>query len=473
MPPDAWIVLLVLVVLFAALVRSVSTPSAVMLGGLVVLVVVGVLSPDRAFVGFSSPATITIAGLFVVARAIRDHLGLERLLDDLLEVDGRGLRPILLRLLPPVALLSGLVNNTPVVATAAPIVRGWAERRGVAASRLLIPLSFATILGGMLTTIGTSTNLVVSGALEAAGEEPLGFFAVTPVGAPMVVVGIAIIVLLAPRLLPDRGHGHGWLGDDLRGDPSGGQRDDPSDGQRDDPSGGDRRGRPPQPWAVPARAGRRRAGRAVAVTAPVASETPQGRQDRHRAVTLLTTLAMVVFAATGLVPVVTAVLLACAVLVTSGAIRFRRALEALDIDVLLIVAAAIGLGVAVHNSGLAAALGQGIASLASRQGVLVGLALVAVGTVVLTELITNVAAAALVVPIAIDVAERVGGNPRGFAVAVALSASASFLTPIGYQTNTIVYGLGGYRFGDFWRLGLPLAAAAVATTLFVVPLVWR
>jgi di/tricarboxylate transporter len=190
-------------------------------------------------------------------------------------------------------------------------------------------------------------------------------------------------------------------------------------------------------------------------------------------VTLLTTLAMVVFAATGLVPVVTAVLLACAVLVTSGAIRFRRALEALDIDVLLIVAAAIGLGVAVHNSGLAAALGQGIASLAIRQGVLVGLALVAVGTVVLTELITNVAAAALVVPIAIDVAERVGGNPRGFAVAVALSASASFLTPIGYQTNTIVYGLGGYRFGDFWRLGLPLAAAAVATTLFVVPLVWR
>jgi hypothetical protein len=149
----------------------------------VLLVVGGVLPPERAFVGFSSPATITIAGLFVVAQAIRDHLGLERLLDDLLEVDGQGPAPVLLRLLPPVTLLSGVVNNTPIVATTAPIVRSWAERRGVASSRLLIPLSFATILGGTLTTIGTSTNLVVSGALEAAGREPLGFFAVGPARA--------------------------------------------------------------------------------------------------------------------------------------------------------------------------------------------------------------------------------------------------------------------------------------------------
>jgi di/tricarboxylate transporter len=91
---------------------------------------------------------------------------------------------------------------------------------------------------------------------------------------------------------------------------------------------------------------------------------------------------------------------------------------------------------------------------------------------VLTELITNVGAAALMVPIAIDVAQRIEAEPAGFAVAVALAASASFLTPIGYQTNTIVYGLGGYRFGDYWRLGLPMAAITLGTILVAVPLVW-
>jgi len=97
---------------------------------------------------------------------------------------------------------------------------------------------------------------------------------------------------------------------------------------------------------------------------------------------------------------------------------------------------------------------------------------VVVGTIVLTELVTNAAAAALMVPVAISTAEQVGVDPTGFAVAVAIAASASFLTPIGYQTNTIVYGLGGYRFGDYWRLGLPLAVVVLVTTLVVVPRVW-
>ena len=590
MPPEAWIVLIVLVALFAALIRGLAAPSAILAGGLVVLIVVGVLPPERAFVGFSSPATITIAGLFVVAQAIRDHVGLEKLLTDLLDVDGRGIRTVLVRLLPPVTLLSGVVNNTPIVATTAPIVRSWAERHGVATSKLLIPLSFATILGGTLTTIGTSTNLVVSGALQASGREPLGFFTVGVLGAPMAIVGIGLIVALAPRLLPDRRSAHEH--------PAGHERDyalrlrvvptGPLDLQtisdarlRELPTtylasiwrdgheiapvppatalrGGDElvfvgrvdrvRDLLEQPGLVEAeaaqttllqgeqhrlfecivsassslagstlkavsfrgryggaviaihRAGGRvvdkladvklqpgdallvladagfverwRGHRDLPVIAPIDHPPPTGGRDRHRVLTVATTLGMVVLAATGVLPMITAVLLACVVLVASGAIRFRRAIDALDLEVLLIVAAAIGLGLAVQMSGLAAVLGQGIATAASGSGMLLGLTLIVVGTLILTELITNVAAAALVVPIAIDVAERVGGDPRGFAVAVALAASASFLTPIGYQTNTIVYGLGGYRFGDYWRLGLPLAGAVVVTCLAVVPLAW-
>jgi solute carrier family 13 (sodium-dependent dicarboxylate transporter), member 2/3/5 len=456
MPPEAWIVLLVLVVLFGALIRGISSPPALLLGALVAVVVLGVLPPERAFGGFSSPATITIAGLFVVARAVRDHLPLDRLLDDLLELDGHDLRPVLLRLLPPVTLLSGVLNNTPIVATTAPVVRGWARRRGVPSSKLLIPLSFATIFGGILTTIGTSTNLVVSGALEAAGHEPFGFFAVTPLGAPLAVVGLVLLVALAPRMLPvrpDPGEpgAHGPLGATGGAATRSTVERPPGRGELAD-----------HPTTVATVAGSEHPGRSRLAA----------RGSGPRIVTLVAATAMVAAAASGLLPMVTAVLLACGVLVVTGTVRFRRAMASLDLDVLMLVATAIGLGVAVQTSGLAEVLGSGIAGLASAHGVVVGLALVVVGTLVLTELITNVAAAALLVPVALDVAARVGGDPRGFAVAVAVAASASFLTPIGYQTNTIVYGLGGYRFGDYWRLGLPLAGAVLATTVVVVPLVW-
>jgi di/tricarboxylate transporter len=449
-----WIVLAVLVVLLIALVRGVATPPALLVGALVVLVVTGVVTPERAFVGFSSPATITIAGLFVVARALRDHLDLEGVVTRVLDADGRSLRPVLLRLLPPVALLSGVVNNTPIVAATAPVVRDWAHRHGIVPSRLLIPLSFATILGGTLTTIGTSTNLVVSGALEAAGREPLGFFTVTALGAPVAVIGLTLLVLLAPLALRRRGGTEGAVRAGV--EPA---LLPPPETTTETATGPATESDPRRPSAANA-----------VTTVELAPAAPSSRP--YRVLVVGTTIGMVTVAAAGLLPMVTAVLLACAILVGCGAIGFRRAVEALHLDVLLIVASAIGLGVAVESSGLAAVLGRGVSAAASGRSPALGLLLVVLGTLVITELITNVAAAALVVPIAIDVAERVGGDPRGFAVAVAITASACFLTPIGYQTNTIVYGLGGARFGDFWRLGLPLALAVVTVCVLLVPSVW-
>ena len=138
----------------------------------------------------------------------------------------------------------------------------------------------------------------------------------------------------------------------------------------------------------------------------------------------------------------------------------------------MIVAAAIGLGGAVQSSGLAGTLASGIEAVATHTGQVGGLAAIMIGTLVLTELVTNVAAAALMVPVALSAAAGVGVDPHGYAIAVAVAASASFLTPIGYQTNTIVYGLGGYRFGDYWRLGAPLTATVLAVSLVVIPLVW-
>ena len=594
---DALAVGLVLLVAVVALARELAPPPAIMLGAVVVLALLGVVTPEQAFSGLSNPATLTIAGLFIVARAVRDHARVDQVVERVLGAQGSraagtspapSTRLALLRLPLPVLGLSSVVNNIPLVATLAPVVRGWAERHGVAATHLLMPLSFAAILGGLLTTIGTSTNLVVSGIVESQGLPAFGFFEVTWVGLPLAVLGVTLMVAVAPKVLPDRRSPHERL--------STAERDFAVRLQVDD--GG------PVDHATVEDAGLRdlrttylvglvREGHEVAPVAPdtlllagdvltfvgrvddvrdlvahpglVEAERPQtealegdghdfyecilgsssplvGRTLKevsfrghyggavvaiHRAgepidaklgtvrlqsgdallvladdqfaerwqgqpdfavvvphhapatarsprelLVVLTVLGMVVAAASGLVPIVTAVLAAVAVLVGTRTIRFRRALDALNLDVLLIVAAAIGLGLAMRTSGLAGLAADGVEAVAGRGGLLLTLALVVLGTILLTEVVTNVAAAGLMVPVALEAATRVNADPTGFAVAVAIAASASFLTPIGYQTNTIVYGLGGYRFGDYWRLGLPLTVLVVAVTLLVVPTVW-
>ncbi len=587
MSVDAWITLAVLVALFGALTRESAPPAAAMVGAVVVLVLARAVPVGTAFAGLSNPATITIAGLFVVARAIGDHAGLEGLLSRSLSGE-QTQTAALLRLLGPVAASSSVIANTPLVATLAPMVRSWAERQGRAVSHFLMPLSFATILGGLITVIGTSTTLVVSGLVAQAGAKPFGFLEITPVGLPIAVVGFGLLVLIAPRVLPDR---RTMAQQVLSNERAYTVRlsvvpDGPLAGKtvadaglrnldnvflvRIDRPGDEVVPVPPDETITPddeltfvggvdqVRDLRTREGLALAEGTQVdllegdghrmyecvvgsssalagrtlkevsfrgryggavvaihrAGERVEGKLggirlhtgdvllvvadpdfaarwrerydfavvvglDDHLAVAsprrglvMATVLAMVIVAAVGWLSLVEAVLGACAVLVGTRTVRFRQAREALDLDVLLIVAAAIGLGGAVQSSGLATVLAHGIEAIATRTGSVGGLAAIMIGTLILTELVTNVAAAALMVPIALSAAAGVGVDPHGYAIAVAVAASASFLTPIGYQTNTIVYGLGGYRFGDYWRLGAPLTATVVAVSLLVIPAVW-
>ena len=589
---EAVAVAVVLLAAVLALARELAPPPAVMIGAVVALVLVGVLQPEEAFAGLSNAATLTIAGLFIVARTVRDHARINVVVERVLGGNGTtrgGTRRALVRMPLPVLGLSSVLNNIPLVATLAPVVRSWAERHGVAATHLLIPLSFAAILGGLLTTIGTATNLVVSGIVETSGLAPaFGFFEVTWVGLPLAVVAVTIMVLLAPRVLPDRRSPHERLSgherdfavrlqvapdgplDHATVDGAGlrdlrttylaglvrdgheiapvapdtlllagdvltfvGRVDDVRDllsrpglveaehpqtellegdghdlyecvlgsssrlvgrtlkevsfrghyggavvaihraGQRVDAKLGTVRLQPGDVLLVLADEpyGERWQGTPdFAVVVPHRART-SSRSPREPFVALVV-LAMVGLSASGLVPIVTSVLAAVAVFIGTRTIRFRRALDALNLDVLLIVAAAIGLGIAMQTSGLAGVVADGVAWAAGEGGVLLALAMVVIGTIVLTELVTNVAAAGIMVPVALDAAQRLQAEPTGFAVAVAIAASASFLTPIGYQTNTIVYGLGGYRFGDYWRLGLPLTAAVLVVTLLVVPAVW-
>ena len=580
------ITLAVMLAIIVVLARELYAPAPTMLGGLVLLVVLQVVDPAEAFAGFSSSATLTIAGLFVVAKALQVHGGLGPLLSRLLGSAG-GERTMLARLIAPVLVSSSVIANTPLVATLGPMVRTWAERNGVAASKLLMPLSFAALLGGLVTVIGTSTTLVVSGLVGQAGLAPFGFFEILPLGLPLAVVGGLVLVVVAPVVLPDRRSSYAQVASHerdytfrLQVVPGG-----PFDGNDVSSSGlrnleqvylaGLRRGdlqlAPIAPSTVLQAgdvltfvgavdhvvevAGRDGLAHAeetqatlldgdrhqlvevvVGVNSPLAGRSPkevafrghygaaivaihrQGErvdaklgevrlqpgdalllltdddfEDRYRrardfAVVVpldgdertpsprrwlvgATTGAMVVAAAVG-VPILTAVLAACLLLVGSRTLRFWDARTSIDLDVVLIVAAAIGLGGAMRATGLDAAIGDLVEQVARGGGAPVALLAVLVGTLVLTELITNVAAAALMVPIALEVAARVGQDPRGWALGVAVMASASFLTPIGYQTNTIVYGLGGYRFGDYWRLGLPLTVTVVVGCLVLVPAIW-
>lgn len=561
-------------------------PAVGLLAGLTALVLARVVEPSLAFSGFSAEATIAIGALFVVARAIREHAGIEPLMARFLGRTSSD-RVVLAKLLPATAGMSSVLANTPMVAALAPMVRTWAERHGRAASHYLIPVSFAAILGGLVTVIGTTTTLLVSGLLEAAGEEPFAFFEVLPLGLPVAVVGLGLTIMLAPRLLPDRRAPHEQVATDARDYsfrlqvlPDGplvgesvegaGLRnlrdafvaridrgdeeiapvtpttrlvaddvltfvgsvehvrelaDRPglatAESQADLLEGGDHahfetviragsslsgrtlkeasfRGRYGGAVLAIHRAGQRlegklgartlHAGDALLVLADrdfdervrwtgdfsvvVPLDTDGAPRVRGRTLTLLSLLGLVVTAATGLLPLLHAILAAVVVLIATRTITVQQARRAIDLDILLIVASAIGLGAAVSATGLAGELADVVTRAAGDSSHVVALLLIVAATMLMTELVTNVAAAALMVPVALDVGATIGADTRGMAVAVAIAASSSFLTPVGYQTNTIVYGLGGYRFGDWWRLGLPVTLTVLVTSALVVPAVW-
>jgi len=584
---DAWLTLLVVGATVVALARELLTPAATVLAALVGLLVAGVVTPEQAFSGFANPAPVTVAALYVLARAVEKTGGLQPILAATLG-QGSRTRTGLARLLYPVAAASAFLNNTPIVAMLAPQVTEWSQRRGLSPSRFLMPLSFAAILGGLITVIGTSTNLVVSGLLAGHGQAPLGMFELTAIGLPLAISGVAFLVAFGPALLPERRAARGELTEGVRefvvnmtvvpGGPlhgravaEGGLRhlqgvflvEIERGGELIGPvapttvlHGGDRltfvgkadlivdlqstrglvsaerdqleefdtvrhtffevvvgaasplagktvrearfRGRYQAAVVAIHRAGERvraklgdvrlRVGDTLLLlTDPGFEERWRHRNDfllvsrlggsppavtRRAWIAALVALGIVVVAAAGWLPILQASLLGAVVLVASGVLSPGEAGSAVDLDVILVIAGSFGLGAAMEATGLAARLAEllvgGFSQLGDR-GVVLGIVL---ATLALTEMITNNAAAILVFPIAISTSESLGIAPRGLAVAVAIAASASFLTPIGYQTNTMVYGPGRYHFSDYARLGLPLTGWVVIVTVWAVPLLW-
>ncbi|HVM29390.1 MAG TPA: SLC13 family permease [Candidatus Limnocylindrales bacterium] len=581
---EAWITLGVIVVIIFVLMREMVLPSAAILGGTVFLFLVGVIDSGQAFAGFSNEAPFIIGALLVLARAV-DLSGLLQPIVGALFGKTTGTRAILTRLLFPVAGSSAFMNNTTIVAMSAPPVMELARQRALPPSRFLIPLSYAAVLGGVITTIGTSTNLTVSGLLGQAGLPTLGLFEITPVGLPVALVGVAAIVIFAPRLLPDRGENRPQIVDGGReftvsmqvmaGGPLDGQTveqgglrrlqgvflveiereeqviapvapeetlqggdrltfvgrvDDIVDLQRmrglmstESPQlqrlGGARhafyevvvgssdlvgrtlrqagfRGRynaavlaiNRQGQRVQAKLGevplhtgdtllvladagfrdRWRDSREFLLIAPLSGVPPT--RPRKAALVGATVVGFVALTGTGTLTLLQGALLVPLVLVGTGAVSVAEARRAIDLNLLVLIAASFGLGAAVEASGLGQVIADAMLAAAAPLGPLAVLGAVFLATILLTELVSNNAAAVLIFPVALATAAGLGVDPRPFVLVVLFGASLSFLTPIGYQTNMMVYGLGGYRFMDFPRLGAPVIVAAGAVALLLVPI---
>lgn len=587
----AWLTAAVTLGCFVAMAFSLTSPDLALMGGLVVLLVTGVLEPETALDGFSDPALVTVAGLFVVAAAARRTGALAFL--------GRIMMPrsghpptALAHVMIPASVLSSCLNNTPIVAFLTPLVQQWARRVSISASKLLIPLSYATILGGMSTLVGTSTNVVVSSQLEKLDLNGFSMFELAWVGIPASIVGFLYFALGAHRLLPDRGHSDvpALGGDksyrfDLRvpegspfaektieqaglralkgaflahivrrrrligpvaptqtlevgdiltfvGDRSVMDRllkgkalsrpielsDEKEATDADLPElplyeavvsaastlvgrslkrsdfrerfqgvvlGIHRRGkRLRSPIGLtPIEAGDllliearpgfdRRWGQSgeFYLVAPLERESLPA--SGHAPWVLGIIAAMVILVALSWVPMVTAATAAAFLVVLSGTLNAREAPGTIDFSVLLVIAAALGIGKALQTTGLAGLMAAYVLDPAGGLGLVGVLAVLYLTTNITTELITNNAAAVLILPVGVAAAGDLGFDPRPFAVVIAIAASASFASPIGYQTNLMVMGPGGYRFLDYLRVGLPLNLIVMVLTLAIVPLVW-
>jgi di/tricarboxylate transporter len=212
---QGWFTLLVVVLTLVAMVREIAGPDLIMMAGLFALASTGVLTPAETFSGFANPALAAVGGLFIVSAGLRETGALDVAVARLF-AGATNERSGLARICPPVAGMSAFLNNAPIVAMMTPVVLDWSQRRGLSASRLLIPLSYSSILGSTMTVIGTSTTLTIAALVIDAGMPEIGFFELLPVGLPITAAGLVYLLYVSPRLLPERTAPTDHLGERLR-----------------------------------------------------------------------------------------------------------------------------------------------------------------------------------------------------------------------------------------------------------------
>ncbi len=582
-------VLGIVLIMLVGLVFELARPDMIVFIALAIFLISGVLTPEEALRGFSNQGMLTIALLFMIAGTIQKSGLVDRLMMKMLS-NAYTEKQVLFRLLPPVAVFSSFLNNTPIVVALTPIIRRWCSTHNYSPSKFLIPLSFATILGGTVTLMGTSTNLVVHGLLLDAGLEGFSVFQLAVIGIPITIIGIIYIILLGSKLLPNyknlmeqvTDHSREYLSEAVV------VTNSPLEGKSVSEAGlrnlkglflvsiirqqekitpvqsttklksGDRliftglistlaelqniRGleidtgtdlslldlkngntnlvevvvshyssllnktvkesnfRSHYDAAVIAvHRNHERVNNKIGdielkpgdtlllltgpdfknleytndfyVVTPVDS-VPLKTNEKNGWLSIGILLLMISFVTLEVLSMFKAMIITIILLLVMQLTTPQEAKQHVQFNVLLLIASALGVGNALMKSGAANWIASNLVSVAAPLGIFALLAIVYILTNIFTELITNNAAAVMMFPISIEIAKQVDASVMAFAVTVTIAASASFASPIGYQTNLIVYGPGGYRFKDYMKIGIPLSLIVLIISITIINFVW-
>lgn len=407
------IALAVLVAVVAALIWGKLRSDVVALAGAAVLLATRTIRPVEVQGAFASPAIIALASLFVIAYAMELSGLLGLLIRNAIKLCDRLGTAGIWVVIALAGAASAFLNNTPIVVLSAPVVRDVAESRGLSPKRFLIPLSYATILGGSCTLIGTSTNLLVNDMARNAGQPAFSMFEVTPVALLVALAGGIYLFLFGGCLLT------------VRADQGAAE---PISGKARDAAGDD----------------------------PALFPINRPFRPAQAMAAVLVFVGVVVVAALGWAPIAATAFSGAVLLVLVGVISAEDAYKGLRPEILLLIAGMVVVGLSLDVTGLAASATNALVGWVKALGPLMALALIYGGTLLLTEILSNAAVAVLLTPVAVALADSLGVSPRPFLVAVMLAASAAFATPFGYQTNVLVYQLGRYSYMDFVRIGVPL-----------------
>lgn len=556
---------------------------------LAIFIITNIISIQEALSGFINNGVLTMALLFLISIPIQQSGLIERILAAYI---GRNKKQqtVLVKLLIPVTFISGFINNTPIVVSLTPVIRNWCERHHLSPSKFLMPISFASILGGMLTLIGTSTNMIIDGMLKSEGHSGLSFFEVSFVGLPAAILGILYLSTIGYKLLPNeqvlkkkfandyreyvteitvtsayKYIGHTvyeahlrqlkkvFLTTIIRGEHIispvskntlikegdrlifAGDISDISDLTTIEgfsmtsidktPSLLDTTHHTLVEAVISHRSSlinsrinetnfRSKFNAAVVavhrhnkrlkhkigniVLRPgdslllvvgrnfenktTASEDfycvtqikgEQSKQDKRKGWLTLSSFSIAIFfVILGMLSITKAMLIEVLFLLATHSISLKNIKNHFPIRIILTVALMIGLGTALTSTGTANWIAHLFVQNLQPFGVLPILIFLYLFTNIMTQFITNNAAAVMILPIALDLASELHVAPIVFILIVVIASSASFLTPLGYQTNMIIYGPGGYRFHDFIKVGFPLTLLVMISTISMVSIIW-
>ncbi len=585
------VVIVAIISMIVGLALELARADMIVFGTVAMLLLLGILTPEEALNGFANEGMLTVALLFIIVGAIQKSGVVEGAIRKILG-SGQSEKKALLKILLPVPVLSAFLNNTPIVVALTPLIRKWCLERGLSPSKFLIPLSYITVLGGTMTLIGTSTNIVIHGLMLEKGMDGFSMFELGIVGLPLTMVGILYLLTIGYKILPShkvtttekfkeqtrdymcefivqsnypfinqsveeaglrhleglfliaiiRGktklspvksttkikmedrlifagllstiaelqqrkgltletgteltldtlkNGNSKLVEVVISDQSSlvfnkirdtqfrGRYDAAviavhRNSERVKSKIGDIVLKPGDTLLLLTGSDffEREHYNDFYVVTPI--EIPKHIEDNIRGsiIALSTMLIMIILVTFNVLTMFKAMLLSTIILLGLRIVTPEEAKQSIQFNVLLLIASSFGIGAALLKTGTATWIADGLVSITAPFGLVFVLLLIYLLTNIFTEIMSNTATAVMMFPIAVEMANQMHINPKALIIIVTISASTAFATPIGYQTNLIVYGPGGYHFKDYLKVGIPLNILCMIVTVVIVYLVW-